>query len=111
MKLCVIMNHNPSEEVSRLNRAAELEFSQVGTAMMTLEDEMMTVPVSTGDSRYWLLCDSLQESHGRLEEHTDSLLKPSNYLCKQLLCRNNLHAMSHSSQESCLMIGWLDLGT
>ena len=82
VKICRGGEHT---DVGRLNRAAELEFSQVGTALMTLADEMMTVPVNTRDPQYRLLCDDLQENHRRIEEHTTPLMTPSNYLCKQLL--------------------------
>ena len=80
-----IVTSGAHTDISRLNRAVELEFPHINTTMMTLEDEMMNVPISTRDPRYRLLCDDLEENQRMLEEHTDSILKPSNHLNKQLL--------------------------
>ena len=72
-------------DIDRMNMAADLEFAQVNTAILTLEQEMLNIPTSTKDSNYRLLCDDIQQSHRRLEEYEDSLLTQANKLAKQLL--------------------------
>ena len=64
----------------RLNRAAQLEFQQVGTALETLKEEMVDVPTNVRAPQYQLFCDDLQENHRRVARHTTPLLSTGNIL-------------------------------
>ena len=80
-----IVTPGANADIDRMNMAAGLEFAQVNTAMLTLEQEMLNLRTSTKDSNYWLLCDDIQQNHRRLEEYEDSILTPGNKLAKELL--------------------------